>query len=161
MAHVLLNGVRLYARERGIWRGSGEDNTTRVMIKRRIEVYFILDVTDSAQRYSRPILQHNSEKESQRYSTNNVNQQSTDINRDTLREWTRWDKLNTHTLSHKHKQIYHWVILSLSSIFFTSKMFTMYTFFFISNPNFDRLSLRFSKIRATLLATAEPQIGNS
>ena len=32
---------------------------------------------------------------------------------------------------------------------------------FISNPNFDRLSLRFSKIRATWSATAEPQVGNS
>ena len=31
-------------------------------------------------------------------------------------------------------------------------------FFFISNPNFDRPSLRFSKIRLTWSATAEPQI---
>ena len=32
--------------------------------------------------------------------------------------------------------------------------------FLKSNPNFDRPSLRFSKIRATWSATAEPQIGN-
>ena len=36
-----------------------------------------------------------------------------------------------------------------------------YTFFFISNSIFDPLSLIFSKIVATWLATVEPQIVNS
>ena len=39
--------------------------------------------------------------------------------------------------------------------------FVPYTFFFISNSIFDPLSLRFSKIVATWLATVEPQIVNS
>ena len=37
----------------------------------------------------------------------------------------------------------------------------IHMFFFISNPNLDRPSLGFSKIRATWSVTAEPQIRNS
>ena len=54
-----------------------------------------------------------------------------------------------------------WFRLKGSSNSNVSVFVTTYTFFFISNPNFDRLSLRFSKIRATWSATAEPQIENS